>query len=138
MSSKKKRLLAPEVLEAATEEVLARAHTQGVRAALAGGFALQQWGSPRLTGDVELVVEQELEGLKEVGRLSFGGQKLETTEGVPVDANLRDDEYAALYEEALNVAPVDLETGWRIISPEYLLAMKRWRGERLTEPIWSS
>lgn len=130
MSSKKKTFLDPHVLEAAAEEVGQIAAREHVRVALIGGLAMQHYGSPRLTGDVDVVVTRPIEGLTSIGLLTFGGYKAVTSTDVPVDVVLRDDDYAELYSEALNTA-VTMEAGpMRIVRPEYLAVMKMEAGRK--------
>lgn len=123
-----KRLFTHGELSAALREVARAAHDRG-RIALAGGVAMQLYGSSRLTADLDVLCECELTGLTEVGRLSFGGQKLVSANGVPVDVIIRNDEMAALYEAALesaqHIAGVD---DAKVVRPEYLVAMKMWAG----------
>jgi hypothetical protein len=127
MTSGKRRLLAPEVLDQAASYVLEAAEREGVAAALGGGYALQLYGSPRLTGDVDVVASDEISALPRGKALSFGGYKSEV-EGVPVDVILRDDDFAPLYEEALAGATV--VEGVPLVSPEHLAAMKMVAGRR--------
>lgn len=104
MTSGKRRLLSPEALDEATEQIAAIAKKEGARVALVGGLALQHYGSPRLTGDVDVVAEELLDGLRKGRQLSFGGEATKAPNGVPVDVIVRADGYAALYQEALNRA----------------------------------
>jgi hypothetical protein len=85
-------------------------------------------GSPRLTGDVDFAAERPLETMPIVGHLSFGGVKTVTSENVPVDLVVRDDEYKALYEEALEDAVAHVKGHMPIVRPEYLAAMKMASG----------
>jgi hypothetical protein len=131
MSGKsKKKLLSPEVLEAAVQEVdrlvvtiNAERNGDEVVAMVIGGFAMQHYGSPRLTGDVDFVASARLGDLKPIGDLSFGGFKFKTRNGTPADWILRDDDYQSLYDEALDHA-VRTKAGYAIVRPEYLGAMK--------------
>ena len=127
MTSGKRRLLAPEVLDAAADFVIQAARREGVTVALAGGYALQMHGSPRLTGDVEEVADGAIAALPPGKRLSFGGYKSEA-EGVPVDVIVRADDFALLYQDALVHA--SLIKGVPFIRPEYLAAMKLVAGRR--------
>ena len=128
MTGRSKRFLAPETLDEAAREVAALAHDENIPVALIGGYALQLYGSPRLTGDVDVVADGLIEALPEGEPLSFGGVQTESPNGVPVDLVLRDDDYAALYEEAL-VRAVDLQDApMPVVRLEYLAAMKMGAG----------
>ena len=50
-SSKRHKMLAPEILDEAAIEIFDIIDEEGIRAALIGGRALQLYGSDRLTGD---------------------------------------------------------------------------------------
>ena len=96
------------------------AEAQGIKAAIAGGLALNLYGSPRLTADVDLVATSIPKGVR--GRpLTFGGVS-QKREGVAVDWIVRDDSYRALYEEALEQALIFLE--YMLLDKPYLAAMK--------------
>lgn len=122
----RKRFLAPEVLETAARAISSEAKSQDIKVALLGGFAMQYYGSPRLTGDVDFVSSDRLSGsdiLKRVKRLSVGGDRFLAIGEVPSDVVFREDEYALLYEEAL-ASSADTGMGFRVVTPEYLAAMK--------------
>ena len=95
---------------------------------LAGGAAMQIYGSDRLTKDVDFVTTGPIPGLPEEGRLSFGGYRSHTATGVPVDVIIRSDDYAGLYEEALATATRDPDLDVPVVAPEYLAAMKMAAG----------
>ena len=124
---RKRRLLAPDVLDRAAAFILEAARDEQVPVVLAGGYAMQFFGSPRLTGDVDIVAADELAALPPGEPLSFGGYE-SVAEGVPVDVIIRDDDYAELYDEALE-HPVSVE-GMPMVAPEYLAAMKMVAGRR--------
>lgn len=91
--------------------------------AIAGGLAMQFYGSPRLTNDVDLIANSA-EGLDWKKRLTFGGIRGEASNGVDVDVIVRDDEWADLYLGAL-VSSVELpEAPIRVVPAEFLVAMK--------------
>ena len=123
MTSSPKRFLDPELLRKAACEVVCNARRENVGVALIGGYALQAYGSPRLTGDIDFVAAQSLASMSEVGTLSFGGVKTVASNGVPVDLVVRTDDYEPLYEAALEDATT---RGGEIpvVRPEYLAAMK--------------
>lgn len=95
-------------------------------ATLAGGLAMQIWGSPRLTADVDLVADHTpaRSGLS----LSFGGWRGTASNGVQVDVIVRDDEWADLYTDAFNSAETVEGSPLPVITPEYLVAMKMVAG----------
>lgn len=99
---------------------------RGLATAVAGGYAMQIYGSPRLTGDVDLVSEgapTDIKPLRSLDTLTFGGRKYTTPEGVEVDLIVRSDHLRNLYTEALEQM-VETEDGLPIIAPDYLAAMK--------------
>lgn len=128
MTGKSKQFLDPAQLGEALAQVAQLAAKEGVRIALLGGFALQHYGSDRLTGDIDLVAESRLQGLPAGTALSFGGEQTEAPNGVPVDLLLRDDDFAPLYEEALAHARTVDELPAPIVAREYLAAMKMVAG----------
>lgn len=127
------KALAPLLLEEAATLIGDVADRRQTKVALVGGFALQYFGSPRLTGGVDVISASPLEELEPTRKLSFGGQKttivsrghptVGTNVPVPVDVIVRDDDFAELYQAALdhtvdNGAPVP------IVEPEYIALMK--------------
>ena len=56
-------------------------------------------------------------------KLSFGGAAYSTSEGIELDWIVREDEYRALYEEALDAAKPG-PAGYLVVPAEYLAAMK--------------
>lgn len=115
-----KKLLAPAQLQQAVDEL---ARTLQQPAALVGGYALQQFGSPRLTGGLDIILAERPTGFPIESPLSFGGFQSDQR-GVPLDFIVRDDHYSGLYEAALNHR-VDLEgVALPVVPPEYILAMK--------------
>jgi len=102
--------------------------------AVAGGYAMNLFGSRRLTADLDVIADHELDpgqcvdvGLRKTGQVEFGGQKFLTKEHVPVDWIVRRDRAAELYREALEVAkraPGGLP--YRVVPASYLAAMKFW------------
>jgi hypothetical protein len=124
-STTRKVMLDPAVLERAVCEVFCKAVQEGAHIALIGGYALQKLGSSRLTGDIDFVVDGNMETMPDLGKLSFGGVKSVTSEGVPVDLVVRDDDYALLYDDALTDARRCAQQGaLPVVRAEYLAAMK--------------
>lgn len=128
MSSGPKKFLAPEVLAEAVAQVAELAKRERVSILLIGGFAMQHYGSDRLTGDVDFAATDRLDALPRGPALSFGGEQTHAPNGVPVDLVLRNDEFASLYEEAIarGVKPRGMPVP--IVRPEHLAAMKMVAG----------
>jgi hypothetical protein len=99
---------------------------------IVGGLAMQFWGSPRLTADVDLAateVPTDIDGRLTFGaELSFGGVRTVASNQVPVDVIVRDDEWSDLYEEAIDHAEDVDGAPAPVVSPEYLVAMKMVAG----------
>lgn len=123
----KKRFLAPAQLQEAAEQVVSLAAAENTRVALCGGYALQLYGSDRLTGDVDFITEALLDALPPGPQLSFGGIQTEAPNGVEIDLILRDDSYRELYEAALTHSVIH-EDGLPIVSPAFLAAIKMAAG----------
>jgi hypothetical protein len=106
-------------------------HDKITPAAIAGGLAMQIWGSSRLTGDLDIVAENVLGYDGEA--LSFGGVR--TKEGnIDLDVIVRNDEFRDLYEAALDEGTLDLEgIPLPVVVPEYLVAMKMVAGRTKDE-----
>jgi nucleotidyltransferase AbiEii toxin of type IV toxin-antitoxin system len=119
---KRAQFLDAATLDRAALEMAELAESEHVPAVLVGGTALQFYGSPRFTKDVDFAATGPIPAEK-VGYLPFGGFKLISPSRIPVNWIVRDDEYAELYREA-TVDPLRSEAGVAIARPEYLLAMK--------------
>ncbi|KKN31049.1 hypothetical protein LCGC14_0827990 [marine sediment metagenome] len=120
LSGSAKKLLAPEQLRVAVEALAERLDQP---AALVGGYALQQFGSPRLTGDLDIITTEVPTGFVLGDQLSFGGAQSHQR-GVPVDFIVRSDHYVGLYEEALDHRVNISDIALPVVPPEYILAMK--------------
>lgn len=118
------KFLAPEELLAGVAEVAKIADREKVRIVLIGGLAMQHYGSDRLTGDLDFAASDVLDGLPSSGSLTFGGMQSTTSNGVPVDIIVRDDDSQSLYEEVVSTAPMVRRMGVRVATPEHLVAMK--------------
>jgi hypothetical protein len=95
--------------------------------AVCGGIAMAIYGSPRLTRDVEIIASKRLPLAKEriIGQLKQGGEHfiIETkTREVPIDWILRNDDFKALYREALKDAV--MIDSIPILTPEWLVILK--------------
>ena len=94
---------------------------------IVGGLAMQFWGSPRLTLDVDLAATEVPARIDGKG-LTFGGVRTKAANGVSVDVIVRDDEWAALYHAAIEHAEDVDGAPAPVVSPEYLVAMKMVAG----------
>jgi len=121
---RRKRFLSTEALDRVANEMTRLARKKGIRAAVIGGLAMQIYGSDRLTMDVDFIADQPLTGLKQRGKIAFGGAKLVSPDGAPVDWIVRDDAYRALYAEALGKAEKVRGQGYLVVTLPYLAAMK--------------
>lgn len=127
---KRTRFLSPEALDAAMVEAVRLAQGEGVPLAAVGGYAMSFYGSDRMTADLDLAVRHTL-GLPREAGLTFGGIRTHIG-SVPVDLIDRADDYAGLYDEAVQYArdiPEGVE-GARVASPEHMVAMKLAAGPR--------
>lgn len=122
----RRKMLDPTEILRAAGRVAVAAEKQRVRAALVGGMAMQCYGSPRLTGDLDIVLADTIDGFR--GKeLTFGGTRTKIGK-VPTDLIVRSDKWAPLYEAAVasSVSVEDLPI--RIVLPGYLAAMKMVAG----------
>ena len=126
------RALDPKLLVEAAAEIEAMAEDQQTAVALVGGFALQYFGSARLTGNIDVISSAPLIALEPTAQLNFGGQKAIASNGVPVDVIVRNDDFVALYEDSL-AHLVDVGAPMLLVQPEYIAAMKMVAGRRRDE-----
>lgn len=120
------KFLAPAVLEATARMAVDLTKHLNIPAAVAGGYAMQIYGSPRLTGDVDMIAADapsELKPLKNVKLLTFGGRRYLTPDNVELDLIKRADHLKALYDAALEEA-IATEDGLPIVAPNYLAVIK--------------
>jgi len=122
--ARRKKFLSTEILDRIANEMTRLAGQQGINVAVAGGLAMQIYGSDRLTMDVDFVADKRIEGLTVKGEITFGGDKLLSPDGVPVDWIVREDGYAPLYKEALLKAEDVEGHEYRVVTLPYLAAMK--------------
>lgn len=121
------RLLDQQELQTAIKEVASKAKKEYVAVALAGGCALQRFGSPRLTSDVDIIADRKIHALQPTATLSFGGYKSTTDSGAPVDVILRNDAFVDLYDAALTHA-IPRGPAILVVPLEYLVAIKMVAG----------
>ena len=122
----KSKFLDPQILDTTARMVLEFLSAEGTKGAVGGGFAMQIYGSPRLTGDVDLVVEALPQGeapFKPGEALTFGGRQYKTAKGVEVDLITRTDAFKALYDEALEKS-ILTDKDLPVLAPEYLAVAK--------------
>ena len=124
----RRQFLDPASIDEAIAEVAALAERSGVRVALIGGVAMGLLGSDRMTSDVDFVCSALPDHVQIRRALSFGGVAASTSKGHPVDLVVRNDVYAALYEEALESASNEPGLPVKVVRPEYLAAMKMAAG----------
>ena len=106
-------------IEATARHVVQSLAAANQACALVGGAAMALYGSDRLTKDVDFIASAVPD---QPGRaLSFGGKTIKV-DGVPVDIIVRDDEYEALYEDAL-LRRVHLH-GLPVVRARHLATMK--------------
>jgi hypothetical protein len=115
------RFLSSAELRAAAKAALALAKKSGARAAICGGYALQLFGSDRLTHDLDLMSDGALLA-RPTGTLTFGGYKYRV-KGVPVDVIIREDNQASLYSAALADC-MRTKSGLDVIRPEWMTVIK--------------
>jgi len=98
----------------------------GIPAVLVGGVALQAYGSPRLTKDIDFAAPSDLmpgPDMRRLGPINFGGTAYQAPNGAKLDLIVRADEYRELYMHAIGSATTTDE-GYLIATPEFLAAMK--------------
>lgn len=122
----KENFVDPRQIRESIELIQKMSSEQGFRAILVGGVALQVYGSPKFTKDVDFAVD-ELPGnekpLRRLNKISFGGERYSSPSGAKIDLIARADEYRSLYEDAILHAIED-PSGTPIVTPEYLAIMK--------------
>jgi len=123
---KEKRPLTPEEIDEGISAFLQTAsNNRDLRFALVGGVALQAFGYNKGTTDVDFIITDlpvNSYPLKVGVPLSFGGSSYFLNKDIMVDLIVRRDGYAALYQEALDLA-VD-QAGLPVVTLEYLTAIK--------------
>jgi len=127
---KGKRLPSYDELLAAAEKVFRNADDEAEKVAIAGGLAMQVWGSPRLTGDLDVIADSRLG--YEGEPLTFGGVRT-SVGAVQLDVIVRADEWKDLYLDALKGAEQVEGISAPVVTPEYLVAMKMVAGRAKDE-----
>jgi len=127
-----KKFLGPAQVEAALDEVSRLAGSRS-NVALAGGVAMQLYGSNRLTTNVDVIAPDDIPGLERVKPLSFGGWQCRDSHGTVIDVIVRNDEYRDLYDDALLRAQPISCMDILVARPEHLVVMKMQAGRRKDE-----
>jgi hypothetical protein len=137
MIRRSSRFLDPAKIDAALAEI-ARA-VDAHKVALAGGVALQAWGSDRFTANIDVISSTRIPLLKNRAQpLAFGGDQTVAGNGVPVDVIRRTDDYKQLYGDALASAARVEGIPLRVVTLPFLAAMKMaaGRGEDKADLEW--
>jgi hypothetical protein len=128
-----KRFLRAEEIDEAIAEVSALARSTGAHVALAGGCAMQIYGSQRLTVDVDVVASGPVRGLKPTVPLTFGGYSSVTSAGTTVDVMICNNEYEEAFDAALERAVRKRGVPLPVVRPEHLAVMKMIAGRKKDE-----
>ena len=123
-----RRFLDRAEIEAALDEVADLAKRSGVHVALAGGVALQAYGSKRFTVDVDIIASAHIRGLRPTEPLTFGGYSSVTSAGTVVDVMICNNEFEGAFDAALERAVKKRNIPLRIVRPEHLVVMKMIAG----------
>jgi hypothetical protein len=107
----------------AMEAAVSKATAERIDVALGGGFAMQTYGSSRLTKDVDLLASRLPAFAKKGKLINIGGRTIDL-DGVPIDFIVRGDEYADLYDAAIATAKKTAGLAVRVVRPEYMVALK--------------
>jgi hypothetical protein len=122
----KKRTLTPKEIHKAVKAMLDLVKdSDDLKVAVAGGVAMQIYGSRRKTTDVDFLGNWTLgpqDTFKMDHPLSFGGMAYVLAPDIIVDVIVRNDVYKDLYDEALLTA--EAIDGVPVITPDHLAAMK--------------
>jgi hypothetical protein len=126
----KERFINPDQINEILVMIRSMALEQGFEAVLAGGVALQVYGSTNLTSDVDFVLNalpEDKGSLRKLRPIGFGGESYIHPNGGKLDLIVRNDEYTNLYADALAKA-VTTPEGIQVVTPEHLAAMKQAAG----------
>jgi hypothetical protein len=126
------RFLSPDVIDASIDTVHGLATRSGQAVALAGGIAMQVYGSDRLTGDIDVIAEERIPGIAIEGELAIiPGYQGRLPNGVAVDVIVPEptNEWYDLFRHARDVAVEAAEPGRiPIVTREYMIALKMMAG----------
>jgi hypothetical protein len=127
-SARRRQFLDPAKITAVIAEVAVVSKAGAVKIALAGGCALQLYGSDRFTQDVDLIANGYLPKLRRKSDLTFGGTRSVASNGVSIDVIVRNDDYQDLYDDALFAAQRMAGVAIPVVTLPYLGAMKMVAG----------
>jgi len=127
-----KKFLDASHVRIAIGEIAKMARGKNIRPVLAGGNAMQIYGSDRLTTDVDFLASAVPTEIVVEKPLSFGGVSGRSPGGFPVDIIVRNDDFAELYASAQN-DPIEMGLPVPVVKPEYLAAMKLVAGRAKDE-----
>jgi len=122
----KENFIDPDQINDSIRLIQEMASEQGFSAILIGGVALQVYGSPKLTKDIDFALDRQIndpETLRKISAISFGGARYAAPNGAKIDLIVRSDEYEKLYEDAVKNS-ISSPAGIPIATPEHLAAMK--------------
>ncbi len=121
------KFLSPDVIEASIDEVHLLAERDGQKVALAGGIAMQIYGSDRLTADIDIIAESIIPGVPVESELALiPGYTGRLPNGAQIDIILPEvgSEWYELFdharERAFPLEPGDIP----VVTREYLIALK--------------
>lgn len=112
---------------------VARAFRSPDSVAVLGGYAMQLYGSERLTKDLDVAALRAPLNLPRVAPLTFGGFTTRTASKIPVDIIVRDDESRALYRAAIRAAKRMPGVPLRVVTIPFLAAIKQASGRTKDE-----
>lgn len=129
----------PESALKAAKQIISKAESEGKRAAVAGGLAMQIFGFTRATKDVDVIASDSL-ALPAKRELEFGGQiymVVVDQKEIEVDWIVRSDDKKLVYEAALDHAEMT-DYGFPIITPEWMVILKylAGRGKDHIDLMW--
>lgn len=122
----KDKFIDPDQINEAIRIIQEMAAEQGFSAVLVGGVALQIYGSPKFTQDIDFALDRAIDEpgtLRKISVISFGGGRYAAPNGAKIDLIVRNDEYEKLYEDAVRNS-ISSPAGVPIVTPEHLAAMK--------------
>lgn len=121
------KFLSPDVIDESIHTVHRLAELDGQRVALAGGIAMQIYGSDRLTADIDIIAESPIPGVPVEGDLALiPGYTGRLPNGVQIDVIVpeTDGEWYDLFDHARGYARPLEPGGIPVVSREYLIALK--------------
>ncbi len=130
---KRRKMLGTAEIDQGLAEIAQIAQANNLPVLLVGGVAMHCYGSERLTSDLDIVSSAGLPPpLVAEGPLSLGGTRTHTPSGVPLDWINRNDveDFIRLFDEALQYGTTVPGVPIRVVSAEYLSAMKLIAGRQ--------